>query len=330
MTFTGIQMKMVFMTIWARVIRLMLGLIAVVALVGCTATSADSAHRAGRLSIVTAFYPLQFVTERVAGAHADVINLTKPGAEPHDLELTPRQVASVGDADLVVYERSFQAAVDEAVAQSGNTQVLDTTTVVPLQDHGPLGQDRNTAPPGGRRDANLDPHVWLDPHNMITIARAVAGRLERIDPAHAADYRHNLTRLTDQLTTVDDSYRTGLQQCARRRFVTTHAAFGYLAERYGLTQIAVAGLSPDIEPSPARIAEVQQQIARYHVTTIFSEPLASAAVARSIAGDLGLRADVLDPLEGITAQSRGTDYLAVMRSNLTALEQANGCNSHEN
>lgn len=317
------------MTIWWRLFRAAFAVVAAVALASCTGTAAERAHSAGRLSIVTAFYPLQFVAERVAGSRADVINLTRPGAEPHDLELTPRQVAAVSDADLVVYERSFQAAVDEAVAQSGNTHVVDTSTVVPLEDHGPLGESRHVAPLGHRRDANLDPHVWLDPHHMVTIARAVAGRLERIDPGHTVGYRQNLARLTGQLDALDTGYRTGLQHCARRQFVTTHAAFGYLAERYGLTQIAVTGLSPDVEPSPARIAEVERQIARFHVTTIFSEPLASPAVARSIAHDIGLRADVLDPLEGITARSRGSTYLAVMRSNLDALEQANGCSSHD-
>jgi zinc transport system substrate-binding protein len=263
----------------------------------------------------------------VAGSHAEVTNLTKPGAEPHDLELTPRQVASVGDADLVVYEKSFQAAVDEAVQQSGNDHVLDTSTVVPLEDHGPLGEEDHSAEASSDpdHDADLDPHVWLDPQHMATITRAVADRLEGVDPQHAADYRRNAHRLTAQLDDLDTDYRTGLQQCRRTQFVTSHAAFGYLAERYGLTQISISGLSPETEPSPARIADVQRQVERDHVTTIFYETLVSPAVATSIAHDLGLRTDVLDPIEGITQHSRGRDYLAVMRSNLTALEKANGC-----
>jgi zinc transport system substrate-binding protein len=320
---------MVFMTAWRRLAGAGITLAAVLALAACGGTASGNDPHSGRLTIVTAFYPLQFVAQRVAGAHADVQNLTKPGTEPHDLELTPRQVASVTDADLVVYEKSFQAAVDEAVEQSGNDHVLNTATVVPLEDHGPLGEDDHGVEAGHDHDVDLDPHVWLDPRHMETITDAVADRLEHIDPGHAADYRRNAARLVDQLRSLDASYRTGLSQCERTRFVTSHAAFGYLAERYGLTQISITGLSPEAEPSPARIAEVQHQVEQAHVTTIFSETLASPAVAEAIAHDLGIRTDVLDPIEGITAQSRGRDYLAVMRSNLSALEKANGCSGHD-
>jgi zinc transport system substrate-binding protein len=319
-------MKMVFMTVSRRLLRAGLGVLALVLVAGCGNLAAGGS-KSGRLTVVTAFYPLQFIAQQVAGPHAEVLNLTRPGAEPHDLELTPRQVASVTDADLVVYEKSFQAAVDEAVQQSENDHVLDTGTVVPLEDHGPLGEDEHGVDPSGddHRDGGLDPHVWLDPHNMVTITRAVADRLQGVNPGHAADYRRNARRLIDRLDDLDAAYRSGLQQCRRKQFVTSHAAFGYLAERYGLIQISVSGLSPETEPSPARIAEVQQQVRDDHVTTIFYETLASPAVATSIARDLGLATDVLDPIEGITEQSRGRDYLTVMRSNLTALEKANGC-----
>ncbi|WP_228266134.1 metal ABC transporter substrate-binding protein [Microlunatus elymi] len=314
------------MPIFPRALGLLLGIGSLLLLAACgavTGTGSDGS-RPGQLRIVASFYPFQFVAERVAGSHATVESLTKPGAEPHDLELTPKQVGSVTDADLVVYEQHFQAAVDEAVAQSGNQNVLDTTSVVPLQDHGPLGEDEHDDHDHAG-NANLDPHVWLDPNNMIKITDAVADKLTKIDPDHAADYHKNVGALDADLRQLDDSYREGLKTCQRTEFVTSHAAFGYLAERYGLQQISISGLSPDNEPSPARIAEVQHQISKYDVTTIFYETLASPAVAQSIARDLGLRTDVLDPIEGITEQSRGTNYLAVMKSNLTALEKANGC-----
>jgi zinc transport system substrate-binding protein len=160
---------------------------------------------------------------------------------------------------------------------------------------------------------------------VVTITRAVADKLETIDPDHRADYQRNARTLIRQLEVLDREYRTGLRSCQRTDFITSHAAFGYLAERYGLTQISISGLSPDTEPSPARIAEVQRLATEHGVTTIFSETLVSPAVAKSIAGDLGLKTDVLDPIEGITEHSRGSDYIAVMRSNLTALEKANGC-----
>ncbi|WP_091413742.1 metal ABC transporter substrate-binding protein [Friedmanniella luteola] len=284
----------------------------------------------GQLSVVASFYPFQFVAERVAGPHARVTSLTQPGAEPHDLELTPRQVASVTTADLVVYERTFQAAVDEAVDQSGNQHVLDTATVVPLQPLGAAGEHAEEEHGEGHAEeehehGGLDPHVWLDPTQMATITAAVRDQLTALDPDHAADYRTSAAALDAELATLDQEFRTGLAGCERQAFITTHTAFGYLAARYGLTQIGITGLSPDAEPSPARIAEVQQEAQEHGVTTIFSETLVSPAIAEAIAGDLGLATDVLDPVEGITGSSRGQDYVAVMRSNLAALQKANGC-----
>jgi len=303
---------------------------------GSGTTSPGAGGQPVQLEVVTAFYPFQFVTERVAGPHARVASLTQPGAEPHDLELTPRQVGSLSTADLVVYEKSFQPAVDEAVAQSGAADVLDTATVVPLQPLGDAGHEHEegaAAEPAegehtaddGHDHGDLDPHVWLDPTNLATIATAVADRLAALDTAHAADYRANAAALRGELESLDGEFRAGLARCERTDFITTHAAFGYLARRYGLSQIAVSGLSPDAEPSPARVAQVQREAREHGVTTIFSETLVSPAMAEAIAGDLGLRTDVLDPVEGITDASRGSDYLAVMRSNLTALRQAGGC-----
>jgi zinc transport system substrate-binding protein len=187
------------------------------------------------------------------------------------------------------------------------------------------GDDRGHGEGAGNDHAALDPHVWLDPTLMSRIARVVEKRLMTIDPDHAADYAHNADALNRQLRSLDRSFRSGLAHCVRTEFITTHAAFGYLATRYHLTQIAITGLNPDSEPSPARIAAVQQVAREHELTTIFSETLVSPAVAQAIAVDLGLVTDVLDPIEGITDRSRGQDYLAVMASNLAALRKAGGC-----
>jgi zinc transport system substrate-binding protein len=299
--------------------------------------SGEPSAQPGQLRIVTAFYPLQFVAERVAGDHGVVTSLTQPGAEPHDVELTPRQVASVTDGDAVVYIKGFQPAVDEAVAQSGNEHVLDTTSVVPLQteaeehahdhaDDSPTDQTSGDDHAGeGHDHGGLDPHVWLNPLNMVTITDAVVNQLSGIDPDHAAHYRANGAALQTELKQLDSAYAAGLKTCDRREFITSHTAFGYLAEQYALTQIGISGLTPDAEPSPARIAAVQEEARAHGVTTIFYETLVSPAVATSIAGDLGLTTDVLDPIEAVTAESRGDNYIAVMQSNLAALEKANGC-----
>ena len=319
-------MKMVLMSVSVRRLSLLGCMLVLLAVTGCASAGLASPTRnQGERIIVTAFYPLQFVAQRVAGAHIPVTNLTQPGAEPHDLELTPRQVASLTTASLVIYERGFQPAVDEAVRQSENRQVIDTTTIVPLR---PLAGDSDDLEPGqwtGDHHSDLDPHVWLDPTSLTRIARVVEKRLSTMDPDHALDYARNAAALNNELRALDRSFRLGLAHCVRTEFITTHAAFGYLAQRYHLTQIAISGLNPDTEPSPARIAEVQRLATEHGLTTIFSETLTSPAVAQAIAGDLGLVTDVLDPIEGITDQSRGQDYLSVMSANLAALRKAGGC-----
>jgi zinc transport system substrate-binding protein len=320
-------MKMVLMSVSVRRLNLLAGMLVLLAATGCATSGSPttaSTQTSDELTIVTAFYPLQFVAQRIAGDHATVANLTQPGAEPHDLELTPRQVASLTTANLVIYEKGFQPAVDEAVVQSENPQVIDTTTIVPLRPLAATGDDRGYVQSGNDHLA-LDPHVWLDPTALGRIAQVVEKRLSAIDPDHAADYASNVAELNQDLRRLDHSFRLGLGDCERTEFITTHAAFGYLAQRYHLTQIAITGLNPDTEPSPARIAQVQRVASDHGLTTIFSETLVSPAVAQAIAGDLGLATDVLDPIEGITDRSRGTDYLSVMSANLAALRKAGGC-----
>jgi zinc transport system substrate-binding protein len=330
LSLTSLQplMKMVPMSVRLRWLSVVAGVLALLALAGCASTGPAGSVPTGarsKLTIVTAFYPLQFVAQRVAADHAIVANLTQPGAEPHGVELTPRQVANLTTANLVIYQKGFQPAVDEAVAQSENPAVIDTTTIVPPR---PLTTTRAALAHGdevGHDHAALDPHVWLDPTSVSRIARSVEEQLSIIDPDHASDYRHNADALDQDLRNLDQSFRSGLAHCIRTEFITTHAAFGYLAERYHLTQIAISGLSPDSEPAPARIAEVQRVAREHKLTTIFTETLVSPGLARAIAGDLGLVTDVLDPIEGITDQSRGDDYLSVMESNLAALRKAGEC-----
>jgi len=285
---------------------------------GCS-TSA-TAGGTGKLNVVVAFYPLQYVVEQVGGDLVTVTNLTKPGVEPHDLELTAKQVASVAFADLVFYEKGFQAAVDSAVQTESPKRVLDAAAVVPLRTTAGFTGEATTP-----STSALDPHTWLDPRTMIEYASAVATQLSQARPDAAAAFQQRADDLVKELTTLDSDFSIGLAGCQRTVFVTSHAAFGYLAERYGLEQVGITGLTPDAEPTPSRLAEVQKIAKEKGVTTIFSETLASPALADALAKDLGLTTDVLDPLEGITPQSRGADYPSVMRSNLSALRTAGAC-----
>ena len=279
--------------------------------------------------VVTSFYPLAFVAERVAGDHAQIENLTQAGAEPHDLELAARQVGQIVDADLVVFLHGFQPSVDAAVEQNAEETALDAGELVDLLPES--GEEHADEPAGDGHeghdhgDLEGDPHIWLDPANMVAITEAVAGRLAEIDPDHADDFQANADALVADLEAVDAEYEGGLAQCERSVFVTSHAAFGYLAHRYGLEQVGISGIDPDAEPSPERLAEVHDVVAHEGVTTIFYERLVSPKVAETLASDLGVEAAVLDPIEGLTDDTADQDYLALMRANLAALAEANGC-----
>lgn len=291
-------------------------------LAGCSSGTAPTSS-ANRISVTAAFYPFQFVAERVGGALVDVTNLTSPGSEPHDLELTPKQVASLGEAGLVIYQSGFQPAVDAAIITVPPKRSVDTAAFLTLET---LEEEGHAHVEGDDHDhGSLDPHTWLDPKNMIAITEHVRDELTAAAPSGATTFAANAKILIADLTTLDTEYRTGLTGCTRTVFITSHEAFGYLAQRYGLQQVGIRGIEPDTEPTAARIAQVQAIARTNKVTTIFFETLVSPAVAQSVAGDLGLTTAVLDPLEGLTAQSQGGDYLEVMRSNLAALEKANGC-----
>jgi len=311
--------------------RLMLLALAasLLALPACGGDTAASAGGGGRPDVVTAFYPLQFVAGRVGDDQVTVTNLTEPGAEPHDLELTPKQVGQIADADLVVYIEGFQPAVDEAVEQNSPGRTLEVSTVAPFEATGAeeaLESEEHGAgaPEPAAGEEHGDPHIWLDPTKLANVATAVGDQLAEIDPGNADSYRANAKGLADDLAALDGDYRAGLANCPQQAFVTSHAAFGYLAKRYALEQIPIAGVSPEAEPSPQRIAEVQKLVRARGITTVFFETLVSPKLAKTIARDTGAQAAVLDPIEGIEADGSG-DYLSVMRANLEALRKALSC-----
>ncbi|MFB6629211.1 metal ABC transporter substrate-binding protein [Streptomyces sp. NPDC056362] len=300
----------------------------IVSLSAC-AGSSDAADKGGdgKLDVVASFYPMQFLAERIGGGHVAVNTLTKPGVEPHDLELKPKQIGELGDADVVLYLKGIQPAVDEAIAQAGVKNTVDAATLTKLEKHGnEVGHDHEGEEAGHDHasEAGADPHVWLDPVKYAEVAEGVGSALQKADPDHAADYRKNTEALKKELGDLDTEFETGLRNTATKTFITTHSAFGYLAERYGLEQEGITGIDPESEPSPARIKELQDIAKKDKVSTVFFETLASDKTAKTLAKDTGLRTDVLDPLEGITDRSEGDDYLAVMRSNLAALKTALG------
>jgi zinc transport system substrate-binding protein len=282
-----------------------------------TVSSAQAAEK--KQQVVASFYPLAYAAQRVGSDRVEVANLTPAGAEPHDLELTPKQIDQLLDADLVLdLGRNFQPAVEKAAEQRDGPTVklLD---VLPIKTG---GKNVNEGDPQA-----LDPHVWLDPVLMGDIVTQVQRALTKADPSGRATYKRNADAFRTQLTALDSRYSDGLASCRRKLIVTSHEAFGYLARRYGLKQEGVAGLSPDAEPDPKRIADLTDLVKREGVTVIFTEELVSPRIADTLAREAGVRTEVLDPLEGLTAakQKRGATYTSVMDDNLTKLRNALGC-----
>ncbi|NYG08142.1 zinc transport system substrate-binding protein [Phycicoccus badiiscoriae] len=314
-----------------RPLGLLAGLLAAALVSGCGGTGGRDVAD-GRLHVVTAFYPLEYAAAQVGGSHVAVTSLTKPGAEPHDLELSPRQVATVAEADVVVYERHFQPAVDAAVDGEARARGFDVSPaarldLVSIEDAHAQGGTTEGTPAGqaaGQAGAR-DPHFWLDPMRYADVGDAIAAQLAARDKPNAAAYRANAKAFRAVLTTLDAEFRTGLKSCANHELVTSHAAFGYLSQTYGFHQESITGLSPDAEPSPAAMAALTRRIRETGATTVYAETLVSQDVAKALARETGARLAVLDPIEGITSASSGRDYPSVMRANLTVLRTGQEC-----
>lgn len=276
-----------------------------------TAVTPARAATRDRIPVVAAFYPVAWAAERVGGTRVAVENLTPPGAEPHDLELSTDQRDAVEDAAVVfVLGRGFQPAVEAAAERRDGPTVS-------LLDRRAIG--------GG---ASSDPHVWLDPSRMIAIVDAVRRGLSDAGPEDRARFRRRAADTVKELEALDERFREGLAECRLDTFVTSHEAFGHLADAYGLRQEGVAGISPDAEPDARRLGELADLVREHGITTVFTEELVSPRIAETLAREAGgVRTEVLNPLEGLSPAERraGDDYVSVMDANLAKLRAALDC-----
>ncbi|MFB9894635.1 metal ABC transporter substrate-binding protein [Planobispora takensis] len=304
-----------------RVTGLLAGVAVLAATAACSAGAADSAATGGASGVTASMYPLQWLAERVGGSDVTVTGLTKPGVEPHDVELSPQSVAGLEQTSLVFYIKGVQPAVDEAVEQHAADRGFDAATVVPTIAAAPGEHEEEGHEEEHAHEVSYDPHLWLDPTRFATVATHLGDRLAAADPAHAQGYKDRAAKVAAELKTLDGELAGGLTGCASQTLVTGHQAFGYLADRYKLRQIGIS-VDPDAEPSPARLAEVAEVAKREKVTTIFTETLVSPKVAEVLAQEVGAKTAVLDPIESRPATG---DYLSAMRQNLTTLRAALSC-----
>lgn len=314
-----------------------LALLPTLALVAGGCASLDGEQDDGDATIVVAagFYPLAWTAQQVGGEHVSVTNLTRPGQDAHDAELSLANTATLNSAHLVLHSQSFQPAVANSVKANASGAVVEVSEVIdylPVHrheddhegDHGEHDHGNDHGNDHGDHDhGDEDPHFWLDPLLMAQFGDTVAAELAKIAPEHADDFTRAAADLGEQLTALDQEYVNGLASCTRTTVVVSHDAFGYL-RRYGLSFEPVAGLSPGAEPTPAGLRHLADMIEQEEITTIFTETLAPTKLTEQLAADEGVEVAVLDPVEGLV-KGKDEDYFSLMRANLDALRGANQC-----
>lgn len=272
-----------------------------------------------KLPVVTSFYPLYFFAKEIGGDKADVHNITPAGAEPHEYEPTAQDIARIENSKLLVINGALEAWAPQVL------QTLDTNVTLYVTA-GEAVMTQNTVEGG---EEIRDPHVWLSPALAQNMADKISAGYEQVDPANAAYYRANADALKAKLAALDSEYQTGLAQCERRDFITSHAAFGYLASLYSLNQVSISGVSPEMEPSSQELAAITRFAREKDVKYIFFESLTSPKLAETLATEVGAQTLVLNPLEGLTDEemAAGKDYFTEMRANLENLKVALECHA---
>ncbi|EEG76691.1 metal ABC transporter solute-binding protein, Zn/Mn family [Dethiobacter alkaliphilus] len=323
-------------------------LILALALAGCAEQPAEgtTSEPEPEITVYTSFFVLYDFANQIGGDRVEVMNLLPPGVEPHDWEPTAQAMARLSDADvLLINGLELEPWVDKLIeGLDGNIKVVNTSEgIEPLtgygghshdddDDHGYDDDDNHGYDNDYGHDDDddhgyddlPDPHVWLDPLLALHQAEQIAGALIELDPEYEEVYLENLALFTARIEELDNEYREALTNLARHEFIVTHLSFAYLAERYGLEQVGISGLSPHAEPSPAQMAKIMDFAAEHDVRHIFQEPLVTSRLAEVLADDLGAEILELNPLEGLTEDelAAGEDYFSIMRRNLEQLKIA--------
>lgn len=304
---------------------LLMSSLAVFLLSACQSETKETTKKKESLTVVTTFYPMYEFTRQIVGTAGNVELLIPAGSDSHDFEPSAKDIAKIADADAFVYNHeAFETWVPSAlenIDQKAVTVIEASEGISFAEDHdhdheGEAAHDHD-------HDHELDPHVWLDPVLAQKEVNTIQQALIAAFPEKKEEFTANATQYIKKLAALDMAYREACDQAANKTFVTQHAAFGYLASRYGLTQEAISGISSEQEPSPSRLAEIKSYIQEHHVSVIYFESAASSKIAKTISEETGVQLAVLNPLESLTKeeQAQGKDYLSVMEENLTALKR---------
>lgn len=282
---------------------------------GCAGFSAKTGKQTAegmpKLKVVASFYPMYEFAKQVGGEKTEVAVLVPVGVEPHDWEPTPQDMAVLQQARVFVYNGAgFEHWVDEVLHGKQYPALITVET----------GKDDATESEFGGKD----PHVWLDPQAAQHQVNMIRDAFITADPANKSYYEANAAQYNARLAALDEEYKQGLTKTVHKKFITSHAAFGHLAKRYGLEQVAILGLAPHAEPTPERMRSLVEETKKSQLKYVFFETLVSPKVAEIIAREAGAGTLVLNPIEGLTDDqaAAGTDYIALMRENLANLKLA--------
>ncbi|MBI4932591.1 MAG: zinc ABC transporter substrate-binding protein, partial [Actinobacteria bacterium] len=293
------------------------------------ACSTEGGGSDGRLTVAAAFYPIEEIVRRVGGDAIDVVTLVPPGEEAHEYDPTPKQLEQLAEADVVFYlGQGFQPNVEKALESLPSSvqrvDLLDELTLLPITSQLP-GTD-GEAEGETLADGN-DPHVWLAPANMRQMSASVLATLNGVAPDDATTFATNQGSYGTDLDELDTEFADGLRECRSRMLVSSHRAFGYLADAYDLTAVAIAGVSPSEEPSAKTLEAIAEFTRTNDVTTIFFEENLPSDLATTLADEVGATTDVLDTVESLSDEQlqAGDDYGSLMRANLVALRTGLGC-----
>ncbi len=289
----------------------------------------ETAHRFPshpNITVYATFYPVFDFAKKIGGDRVDIKCMVPPGADPHSWEPSPRTLAEVQKAQVLVYNGAgMEPWIDRVLAtlDTRSIIVVEATHGLPLlrADAEPTDSHNHSAHHHGQ---TWDPHVWLDPVLAQGMARNIAAGLAAADPNGRELYEKNCSDLVQKLQELDRSYRSVLAKCQKRDIVVTHQAFGYMCKRYGLNQVALMGVSPESEPTPATMAEIIKFCRANRVTYVFMEKNSNPRLAQAIAAEAGARVLVLDPVGTLTEEQyeSGKDYFSIMYANLENLKQA--------
>jgi zinc transport system substrate-binding protein len=296
---------------------------------GSLSCADDGPATATAPTVAVAFAPIEEIVRRVAGDLVTPVPLTPAGKGPHDVELEPRTATALERSTAVfLLGRGFQPAIESAAGtMRARARVVDLLDGLPLLTVTPKLDGTQGEVDGEVLDGDTDPHVWLDPVLMQQMTDTVERTLAEVLPAAAERLRSNAAAYRSELAALDAEFRAGLQTCRSRVVVTSHRAFGYLARRYGLEQLPIAGLSPDEEPDPRTLTAITRAARAKNVQVIFFEEQLPDDLARTVADEIGVKTSALDPIEAVPAGSAtaGRGYVEAQRANLAALRAGLGC-----